>query len=162
MALILEFLKRMTDNGVRFVLIGGYAGIVHGSPIGTEDVDVCAPLDPDNVARILSAGADLHPRFRMRPDKPPVPTDAEALKGFKNLYFLTDLGPMDFLSEVTGIGGFDEVMRHTVETAVGGYACRVLDLDGLIRSKRAVGRPKDLRGVAELEAIRRRIEERGR
>ncbi|HSI35348.1 MAG: hypothetical protein ACAI43_26055 [Phycisphaerae bacterium] len=149
----------MTDNGVRFVLIGGYAAIVHGSPIGTEDVDVCAPLDEDNLARILAAVADLHPRFRMRPDKPPVPTDPGALKGFKNLYLHTDLGPMDFLSEVTGIGGYDEVSRHTVGTQVGGYPCRVLDLDGLIRSKRAVGRPKDLRGVAELEAIRRRLEQ---
>src|SRR5712691_4606200 len=64
------------------------------------------------------------------------------------------LGWIDLLGEVTGGGGYDELVRHSSELELFGTGCPVLGLDKLIDVKRAAGRPKDFEVIAELEAIR--------
>ena len=54
-------------------------------------------------------------------------------------------------------GGYEEVARHTIAVDLGGANCRVLDLDTLIRAKKALNLAKDRQAVVELEAIRERI-----
>ena len=156
----LEFLKRLSDQQAEFVVVGGLAAVLHGSSMVTEDVDVCVPLTAENLPRILAALRDLHPRHRMNPRHPPVPDDAARLEGFKNLYVVTDIGQIDFLGEIAGIGGFESVAARTTTVEVEGVACRVLDLDSLIVAKRTIGRPRDIQAAIELEAIRERL--RGR
>jgi hypothetical protein len=147
----------MNEQGVRFVLIGGYAAILHGSRLLTEDIDICAPLDQENLGAILQALKDLRPKFRIRPDRPPLPDDPARLAGFRNLNLDTDLGVVDILSEVTGIGDYEVVLRRSEERTLGGQAIRILTLDALIEAKRAAGRRKDWRGVEELERIKRAL-----
>jgi hypothetical protein len=57
-------LNRLADAGIEFVVIGGFAGTLHGSALITDDVDVCAVLSADSVEKIKSAFADLHPVHR--------------------------------------------------------------------------------------------------
>ena len=157
MASTLDLLKRLSDHRVECVVVGGVAGVAHGSSVVTEDVDVCAPLSADNLARIWAALGDLRPRWRMSPGRPPVPDDPNEVAGFKNLYLLTDLGQIDILSEISGVGAYDDVARHSIVVDLGGVTCRVLDIDALILTKKAMGRPKDLQTATELEAIRERV-----
>ncbi|HKQ48079.1 MAG TPA: nucleotidyltransferase [Phycisphaerae bacterium] len=154
--MILDFLNRLHRQRVDFVLVGGSAAVVHGVSLVTEDIDLCAPLDPLNLQRILEALGDLEPRWRMTPDRRPIPLDARQLAGYRNLYLVTRLGQIDILSEISGIGGFEAVKGNSELADVGGVSCRILSVDGLIRSKRALGRPKDLQAAIELEAIRDR------
>lgn len=156
MASTLDILRRLGEHQVEFVIIGGLAGVAHGSSLVTEDLDVCAPLTCDNIPRILAAIADLNPRWRMDPKHPPLPADPSRLHGFKNLYILCDWGQFDILSEIAGIGGYEEVLRRCVALDIAGHSCRVLSLDALIEAKRALGRPKDIQAALELEAIRDR------
>jgi predicted nucleotidyltransferase len=149
-------LRRLTDHGVQYVVVGGVAASLHRSPLGTMDVDVCARLDDDNLQRILDALRDVRPRLRMRPDRMPLPDDVGRLRGIRNLYLQTEIGTIDVLSEITGVGTFDDLAGKTVEMDLGGFTARVLDLDTLIESKRAAGRAKDVPAVHELEAIRMR------
>jgi hypothetical protein len=79
----------------------------------------------------------------------------ERLRGIKNIYVVTDIGPIDRLNEVTGIGSYAEVADRTVVLDVGRFTCRVLDLDTLIASKKIAARPKDHAAVMQLEAIKR-------
>ena len=157
MGTTLDILRRLSEYGTDFVVIGGTAGVAHGSSLVTEDLEVCVPLTHENVSRILAALADLNPRWRMPPSRPPVPLDASKLAGFKNLYILSDWGQVDFLSEITGIGDYAEVSRRSVTLDISGRPCRVLSLDALIEAKRAMGRPKDIQAAIELEAIRGRL-----
>ena len=120
-----------------------------------------APFELGNLAKILAALADLNPRHRMSPNHPPLARDVAALTGFRNLYLLTDLGQIDLLSEITGLGGYPEVLQHAITANLKGLSCRVLAIDALIRTRRAVGRPKDLQAAAELQAIRQRMQDRG-
>lgn len=152
---ILQILKRLNDHQVDFVVVGGVAAALHGSVRVT--VDVFAPLDEANVSRILDSLRGTNPKFRMHPNKLPVPDDPARLRGFRNLCLDTDIGIVDILGEVTGIGTFQEARARADLMDVGGFTLRVLDLEGLIVAKKAAGRRKDREAVIELELIRERV-----
>ena len=149
-----ELLKQLVEHDVRFVVVGGVAAIAHGSARVTEDLDICAPLNHENAVKIIRALSHANPRWRMRPDLPGVTPDHPQLKGLKNMYPATDLGQLDVLGELMGVGGFVEAEGESEETTIAGVRCRVLNLDRLIEAKRAAGRPKDRVALRELEVIR--------
>jgi hypothetical protein len=151
---LFQILKRLSDNGVEYALVGGMAAVVHGSSVGTQDVDVLAPMTDQNLRRIHSAMQGINARFRMRPDQMPLWADPAQLRGFKNLNFVTDLGVIDILGDLSGVGSFDNIRDKILYLDVGDFQYPVLDLDTLIASKRAAGRPKDQIGARHLEAIR--------
>lgn len=157
MASTLDLLKRLNDHRASYVLVGGMACVIHGSQVVTQDVDLCAPLTQENLPRLLAALAGIHPRFRTTPELRPLPDDPEQLRDFKNLYLVTDLGQLDVLSEIAGVGAYPEVERHTIVVDLEGIQCRVLDLETLITAKSAMNSPKDRETVIELEAIRERL-----
>jgi hypothetical protein len=71
-----------------------------------------------------------------------------------NFTLQTDFGDLDLLGHIDGIGEFPEVARNGLSMSAYGMECRVVSLDGLIRSKRAAGRAKDLNLLPELEALK--------
>jgi hypothetical protein len=153
----LDLLKRLNDHQVEYVLIGGMACVVHGSQVVTQDVDICAPLTLENLGRLCAALQDCHPRFRMSRELRPLPQNPEELDKFQNLYLLTDLGQLDVLSEIAGIGKYVDVERHVIQVNLAGNSVRVLDLDALIIAKQAMNTPKDRQVVLELSVIRERL-----
>jgi predicted nucleotidyltransferase len=160
MASTLDLLRRLVEEGADFVLVGGMAAAVYGSSVLTEDVDICTSFDLKNLQSVLRAFAGLHPRQRMTPSRPPLSENAASFVGWQNLYVITDAGQIDLLAEVTGVGGFQEVSRGALELDLGGFRCRVMGLEDLIRAKRALGRPKDLRVAEELDFILERVRSR--
>lgn len=75
-----------------------------------------------------------------------------ALKGgWKNIYLDTSVGVLDCLGDVKGVGDFSECIARSLEVELGGFSIRVLDRETLIQAKKAMGRPKDLLTVAQLE-----------
>jgi hypothetical protein len=153
---LLMILKRLSDHGVDFVLIGSFAAMGHGSPIVTQDVDVCAPLVRPNLDQIIGALRDLNPYFRFRAgQKLRLYDDPARLVGFKNIYLETDWGVLDILGDLPGVGPFEQIARTAETIDFGGFTCRMLDLDTLIAAKRAAGRPKDLVHLRHLEALKK-------
>ena len=65
----------------------------------------------------------------------------------------TDIGSLDLLGEVAGVGGYDEARAGALMTEAFGVPCAVLSLPKLIDAKRAAGRAKDLEALHELEAL---------
>jgi hypothetical protein len=157
MASTLDILKRLNEHEVAYVLVGGMACVIHGSQVVTQDVDICAPLTLENLRKLHTALQSLHPRFRMTRELRPLPQNPEELEKFQNLYLLTDLGQLDVLSEIAGIGNYVEVERHVIQVDFGGTYIRVLDLDALILAKQAMNFPKDRQVAIELLAIRERL-----
>jgi hypothetical protein len=92
----------------------------------------------------------------MTPKRLPLQLTREYCRGLKNLYLETDLGVLDCLSEVLGVGGYAAVRRQSAVLDMEFGKCRVLGLDALIRAKRAMDRPRDREAVKQLEAIRAR------
>lgn len=160
MVLIQELLSRLHSCQIEFVIIGGVAVMMRGSALATEDLDVCVVMTPENLAKIVQALHGLDPRFRFTPQKIPLPDDPVRLHGYKNLNLITTYGPIDFLTEVSGVGTYEEAYRLSTPMTLMGMSCQVLNLDALIASKRAAGREKDRRAVVELEVIRRKLAEK--
>ena len=153
-----SLLERLSQRGVRFVLVGGYAAVAHGASVVTQDVDICCDFTVANLLRLADALADLHPAHRMTPQKLPLLLTRENAGAFKNLYLQTDRGQLDCLSEVAGLGAYADVRKRSVWLSTPWGKWRVLSLDALIEAKRAMGRPRDLAAVRELTAIRERKE----
>lgn len=154
----MKYFKAAIDtlrNGqVNFVVIGGIAMGAHGSAYVTLDVDVCYERSRENIRRLAAAVAPLHPRLRNAPADLPFRFDEETIRRGLNFTLTTDLGALDLLGEVSGLGFYADVLAASVEARLFEGPCRVLSIDGLIKSKRAAGRPKDIAAVAELEALR--------
>lgn len=148
-----HLLQRLADAGLDFVIVGGFAAITHGSGYITRDVDICAVLTEENVARLRQALADWNPRHRMTPQRLSFLTHPPAGQTLNNLYLQTDMGVIDIITSVLGVGDFMRLREKAEELEVDGRRYRVIALEDLIKAKEAMGREKDLLTAKELRAI---------
>ena len=151
-------IRAFSDAGVEFVIVGGLAATIHGSARLTQDIDFVYSRTSANIERLVAVLRPHAPYLRGAP--PGLPFDwseATVARGL-NFTLTTAIGDIDLLGEITGGGDYEALAPHTDDVDIFGYRCRCLDLPGLIRAKRAAGRPKDLDALAELEAL---LEERG-
>ncbi len=155
-----NLLARLIKHRVEFVLVGGFAATAYGSTLLTQDVDVCLRFSTDNLMRLQEALADLHPVHRMTPQRLPLRLTPESCQDLKNLYLDTDLGQLDCLGTIQGVGDFEHVKEHSIEVNLSAGLCRILSLEALIRSKEAMGRPRDRDSLLQLKAIRQRLRQR--
>jgi hypothetical protein len=153
--------RALHEAGVEYILVGGVAATAHGSTRLTLDVDVVYARSGPNLARLVRALAPLTPYLRGAPPGLPFRWDESTLRRGLNFTLTTSRGDLDLLGELTGGGGYGDLLPHTVEVLVFGIPVRCLGLDKLIAVKRAAGRPKDLEAIAELEAIREEREKLG-
>jgi hypothetical protein len=149
-----RLLQRLCDADIDFVIVGGFAATLHGSSLVTRDLDVCAILSDENVEKLREALRDLQPTHRMTPQKLSFLDNPDPGVEVRNLYLRTDLGPVDVLSSILGVGDFDRVRAASIQVELFGRYCRVISLDDLIRAKEALGRDKDLLAAKELRAVR--------
>ena len=148
-----RLIERLCDAQVDFVIVGGFAGVLHGSSLVTRDLDVCAVLNAENVARLRDALRDLRPTHRMTPQRLSFLETPDPGVGMKNLYLETELGPVDLLGSILGLGDFERVRAASIEVELFGRRCRVISIEDLIQAKEALGRDKDLIAAKELRAI---------
>jgi len=146
-------IQALTDAGVEFIIIGGLSAVLHGSAYVTNDLDVFISRDTENLKRIVKALAPFHPRLRDFPTDLPFVWEAATLRNGTIFTLSTDIGVIDLLAEVKGIGSFQEAKAKAVSLEAFGRRVFTLDLKTLIASKLAAGREKDLQTVTELEAL---------
>jgi len=143
-------LSALARNEVRFVVVGGIAAILHGWPGATADLDLLGAFDSDNFSRLAAALRELGatgPGWDGEPD---------TIGSVTAWSLETQAGPVDLLFVLEPWGTYDELRPAAVEVAGFGVTIPIVSLDDLIRLKRALGRPKDLRVAVELEELRRR------
>ncbi len=150
-------LKVLRDHGVEFVVIGGFAVILHGVERATKDVDVVPEQSRENLARLWDALVELEARPAevgdFRPEEMPMPFSLEALvEGGGNWVLMTRLGRVDVMQWVPGVDTYEE-LRANAESEdipeVGGTVW-FAGLDDLFTMKREAGRPQDLFDITAL------------
>jgi hypothetical protein len=109
-----------------------------------------------NIERLVGVLADHEPCLRGAPPGLPLCFDLDNVQAGLNFRLETDLGWIDSLGEITGGGKYEDLVPHAVPLTLFGTPCLLLDLDTLIRTKRAVLRPRDFDAIAELELLRER------
>jgi hypothetical protein len=148
-----KLLIRLSEARVAFVIVGGMAAVAQGSAYITVDLDICYQRTPENLHRLAGALGSLSPRLRGAPAGLPFILDAATLKAGLNFTLITDAGDIDLLGEVSGLGFFEQVQDWAEEVEVFDQRFWVLTIQGLIKSKQAAGREKDLRLIPELQAL---------
>lgn len=152
-------IRVLSESEVEHVIVGGLAATIHGSSRLTLDVDLVYSRTPANIERLVSALRPYAPYLRGAPPGLPFVWNEATVERGLNFTLTTAVGDIDLLGEIAGGGDYEALAPHTVDVDIFGHRCRCLDLPGLIRAKRAAGRPKDLDVLAELEAL---VEERVR
>ena len=92
--------------------------------------------------------------------KLPLSDTRGSFKDLKNVYLQTDLGKLDCLSEVSGLGSYEQVLAQSILHSMSFGQFRMLNLDALIASKTAAGRQKDLDAVRLLQAVKEKRKDR--
>lgn len=149
-----EIIAALVRADVRFVVIGGVAATVQGSARFTNDIDICYDTAPDNVERLVELLAGWNAYLRGIEQGLPFVMDAKAFRITPVMTLTTDVGDIDVLDVVPGVGDFSAVLKASEVVEIGDVEFRSLELDALIASKRTSGRPKDVEHLIELEAIR--------
>jgi hypothetical protein len=148
-----QLLGPLIEHGVDFVLIGGQAGLSHGSTYPSYDLDVVYARDRDNVVRLTEALEEIGVRLRGAPPDLPFQLDARTIENGANFTFDTPYGDLDILADVAGMRSYGDLKSGSVERKVFGHLVRVASLDHLIAMKKAAGRTKDKLMVEEYIVI---------
>lgn len=149
----LRALTTLHRREVRFILIGGLAARVWGSPTLTNDTDICYARDRQNLEALAKALDELGARLRGVPEDVRFVADARTLAAGDHFTFITEAGNLDCFAFPAGSGGFDKLNRTAFVMELEGYKVRVAAMEDLIRMKREAGRPKDLIEVEVLSAL---------
>lgn len=151
-------IRALSEARVEFVVIGGFSAILHGSAHVTLDLDVAYSRNPENLKCLAAALAPFHPRPEGLPAHLPFVWDAATLANGTLFTLTSDLGRIDLMAEVSGLGSFSEIWAESLEVELFGCKVRNLSLTDLLKSKRAAGRAKDLQVIPELESILEALE----
>lgn len=159
-----EILAALERHGVRYVVIGGLAATLHGSPVMTTDADICPDRETGNLERLARALVELRARIRT----PGVPQglafacDATFLSRIDVLLNLkTKFGDLDLSFIPSGTSGFADLQQHAVPMSLMGQPVAVASLADVIRSKEAADRPKDRIALPVLRLLLERMKGSG-
>jgi len=148
-----EVLKNLNSHQVEYIIIGGYAAVLHGASYATNDVDICYHRTKQNLESIVHVLKPFRPKLRTIDGDVPFLFDTKTLLAGMNFTLSTDLGDIDLLGEVSGVGNYQNMIKNAEPTVVFQEKCFVISLLDLLKTKKAVGRPKDLSLVDQIEAL---------
>jgi hypothetical protein len=151
----IRILQQLSADRVEFVLIGGMAGRIHGSPTVTNDLDICYRRTKGNCERLARTLHGLDARLRDFPPDLPSRIDAAVIWQGHNFTFVTDAGFLNCLTspEEGAPTGYDELAKNARTFTIAEAPILVCSLEDLIRMKKAAGRPKDRIEVEVLKAV---------
>jgi len=143
----------LSRHGVDFVIIGGLAGLIHGSAYPTYDIDIAYSRESGNLERLASALGEMGVTLRGAPADLPFKPDLATLTAGANFTFETPHGNFDILGHDAGISGYEDLRREAVSERIDGIEVKVASIDHLIAMKRAANRTKDRLMVEEYIVI---------
>lgn len=145
-------LKTLVAHEVDFVLIGGVALRLHGSPRVTNDTDICYDHAGANLDRVASALRAMNARriSDLEPDGTEIDLTRAYLEKEDAFAFMTDAGQVDLLAAPLGVRGFDELRNRAIVLDLDGTVVKLASIDALRDMKRARDWPVDR---ADLEVL---------
>ena len=148
----------LAQNEVEFVIVGGVAINLHSSAHVTQALEFCYSRSNENIRRLYNALAPFSPRPRNFDSKLPFVFDESSLRNGTNFTFETSVGDIDLSGEVKGLGDFHAFELAQCSTRFYGSSVKALDLEALIESMLAAGRPKDQLVLPELLALQEALD----
>jgi len=150
-----SMLSVLERNQVDYVLIGGLAATLHGSPLRTGDADICPASDDENLERLASALIDLEAKIRSvdAPGGLAFTCDATFLKSIELINLVTRYGDLDISFQPSGTTGYSELVGSAQRFDLEGLIVPVASLADIIRSKESADREKDRQALPTLRTL---------
>jgi hypothetical protein len=155
-----EICAILAEEGVDFVVLGGFAAVIHGSSLPTEDIDVIPSREGDNLDRLATALKRLDAKIRTGDEAIATNIDGAFIRNMPHmLNLITRLGAMDLVFTPAGqVHGYEQWLERSRRAQLRtGLVVSVANLDDIIASKVAANRPKDQRALPYLESLRDQI-----
>jgi len=151
----LPILRSLAAHDVNFVVIGGYAAALLGSPFITSDIDITPERSVANLDRLSAAlyALDAKVRTASEPEGLPFSHSGASLAEVAVWNLVTSHGDLDISFVPNGTKGYDDLARDAEPTQIHGVEIRIASLADIIRSKQAANRPKDQRVLPTLREI---------
>lgn len=147
----LAALRLLSERHVEYIVVGMVAGVLHGAPVTTFDLDVVHHRTAENIDRLLAVLRELGAVYRGDPRN--LTPDHARLMGPGHHLLTTTLGDIDLLGAITDDKGYEDLLGESEFVQLGdGLHTRVVTLASLIALKRRTGRPKDIAALPVLEA----------
>jgi hypothetical protein len=149
----------LATHNVEYVLIGGLAAVVRGSPAMTNDADIFPAKTPANLERLAAALAELGARLRVESKPGGVAFDPHPslLMSMATLNLTTKCGDLDLTFTPAALDDYDELVAASDEYELSGHRVQVAALADIIRSKESAGRAKDHATLPILYALQEEI-----
>lgn len=161
---VAELVGLLDRHRVRYVVVGGLAGTVHGSARVTFDIDLVPEWTDENLDRLACALRECEAALYRKDEGAPVEVaiDSATLKGFEVSTWRTRLGDVDLVagtptSRRGTLAGYEALAGRAHRRDVFGVTILVADLDDVIESKQALAREADLVALPELYRLRDRL-----
>ena len=137
-----EMLQCLSDEGVKYLVVGAYALAVHGFPRATKDMDVFVWANPENGTKVFRAIERFGAPLRN--------LSAADFASEGNVYQIGG-GPLriDIITSIDGVR-FEDAYPRRLTARMDGLEVPVISRDDLIANKRATGRAQDLADVERL------------
>lgn len=153
--------QALNKAGVRYVVVGGLATVLHGYARLTADVDLVVDLAPEEAVRVIEAlvAAGFRPQIPVSPEEFLDPTVRNRWVKEKNMRAFSLVDPanpmrvVDLLLESPV--PFADLWARSHEVTLQATKIRIASIEDLIALKRQAGRPQDMADIAQLEAIRK-------
>jgi predicted nucleotidyltransferase len=152
---LVPLLRRLTDAGVDFLVLGGVAVIIRGYARFTKDLDITYATNAANLERLGEALVELGARLRGIEEDVPFIPDARTLKRTAILPLDTPDGGLDLLVDPDGAARYEEMRDRADVVDLDGVEIRVVSLEDLLSMKRAAGRPQDIADIDALLTVNR-------
>jgi predicted nucleotidyltransferase len=150
-----QLLRRLTQAGVDFVVVGGIAVILHGYPRLTRDLDIAFAPDPGNLRALGEVLVSLEAKLRGADEEVPFVPDERTLQGVELLTLTTSAGWLDIHKTLDGAPSYATLRRRADRVKLGDFSVLLASVDDMLAMKRAAGRPQDQVDIEALETIKR-------
>lgn len=137
-----EALRVLTRHEVDFIIVGGIAAILQGSPLTTEDLDIVYLASAENTDRLARALSDLE-AYYFDPAGRHIKPDASRLASLKIHLLKTNCGRVDVMRTVGKDLTYPDLLAKTESFDIAEFRVRVLELATIIETKESCARPKD-------------------
>jgi predicted nucleotidyltransferase len=156
----------LNTAGVRYVVVGGLATVLHGYARLTADVDLAVDLAPEEATKIIQAlvAKGFRPQVPVLPEEFADPTVREVWFREKHMRAFSLVDPTNPMRVVDLLlkpeVPFEELLARSQGVMLNRTKIRIASIDDLIALKRHAGRPQDLADIEQLETIRRQKRDR--